>query len=152
MIENILNVLPLISFSIVLLYYGINIRNANRSRQAGLYMQLWNSFRNPKFFRNFNEILYHFTWNNYEDFQQKYGVINNIDESTKISTIFLLFENIGGLLKQNLLDINVIKDQAGDAYTPLWEKYSSVIFEDRKTLNNPRLWNDAEYLYKRLIE
>ncbi len=150
MIENILNVLPLISFSIVLLYYGINIRNANRSRQAGLYMQLWNSFRNPQFFRSFNEIMYYFSWDDYEDYQHKYGVMNNIDNSTKISSVFLLFENIGGLVKQNLLDINVIRDQAGDAYPPLWKKYYPVITEDRKAFNNPRLWNDAEYLYERL--
>jgi hypothetical protein len=150
MIESILNVLPLISFSIVLLYNGINIRNANKSRQAGLYMQLWNNFRNPQFFRSFNEIMYYYTWTDYVDYNQKYGVLNNIDTSTKISSIFLLFENIGGLVRQNLLDIKVIRDQAGDAYPPLWEKYYPVIVEDRKSFNSPRLWNDAEYLYNRL--
>lgn len=150
MIETLLNVLPLISFSIVLLYYGINVRNANRSRQASLYMQLWNSFRDPGFFRNFSEVLYHFSWDSYQDYQEKFGVMNNLDDSTKISSMFLLFENIGGLVKQNLLDINVIRDQAGDAYPALWEKYYPVIIEDRKLFNNPRLWNDAEYLYNNL--
>jgi hypothetical protein len=44
------------------------VRNANKARHAGLYMQLWNSFRNPVFIRSFNEVLWHYQWDDYEDY------------------------------------------------------------------------------------
>ena len=53
--DQLLSILPLVSISIAIVYYALNVRNANRSRQAGLYMQLWNSFRSPDFLKAYNE-------------------------------------------------------------------------------------------------
>ena len=35
-------------------------------------------------------------------------------------------------------------------FPSLWEKYHPIIVEDRKAINNPKLWNDAEHLYNQL--
>ena len=132
-----------------MVYYAINVQNANRSRQAGLYMQLWNSFRNPEFVRSFNEILYHYQWDDYSDYTEKYGVINNPDSTIKITIVLGLFESLGGLLKQRFIDLSVLEDQASSAFPPLWEKLKPIIYEDRKVVS-PKLWRDAEYLYNEL--
>jgi hypothetical protein len=113
-------------------------------------MQLWNSFRNPVFIRSFNEVLWHYQWDDYEDYVAKYGVMNNIEAATKITAVLSLFESLGGLLQQGFLDLSVLEEQAASAFPQLWEKFKSVIHEDRKALNNPKLWNDAEYLYNQL--
>jgi hypothetical protein len=149
-LDQLLTFLPLISISIAIVYYGMNVRNANRSRQAGLYMQLWNSFRSPDFLRSFNEMVYHYRWDGYADYTEKYGVMNNLDAATKIGTVMVLFESLGRLLKQGFIDVSVIEDQASSAFLALWEKYRPVFEEERKAIDNPRLWNDAEYLYDEL--
>ena len=146
-LDQLLTFLPLVSISIAIVYYAMNVRNANRSRQAGLYMQLWNSFRSPEFVRSFNEVLYHYQW---DDYTEKYGVLNNIEAATKITTVISLFESLGGLLQQGFIDISVIEDQAASAFPSLWEKLKPIIEEDRKAINNPKLWNDSEYLYNEL--
>jgi hypothetical protein len=130
-------VLPVLSLSIAFIYNAIIVRNSNKAREAGLYMQLWNSFRNPEFVRNFNEVMYHYQWDDYEDYVTKYGVINNLETSTKITSVFSLFENLGGLLQKGFLDLSVIAEQAAAAFPPLWEKYKTIVEEDRKALNNP---------------
>ena len=151
-LENLLNVLPVVSLSIVVVYYAMNVRNANRSRQATLYMQLYNSFRNPDFIRGLNELLYHYEWESYEDYVAKYGVENNIEASTKITSLLLLFEVLGGLLQQGFLDMSVVEKQVATAFIPVWEKMRAVIEEDRKHFNNPGLWDSAEYLYGELTK
>ena len=53
-IDSWLTFLPLVSLTLAIVYYALNVRNANRSRNAALYMQLWNNFRNPQFIRDFH--------------------------------------------------------------------------------------------------
>ena len=148
--EDILSLLPILSLSIAIVYYAIVVRNANKARQAGLYMQLWNNFRNPEFLRSFNEVMYHYRWDDYEDYIAKYGVMNDIEAATKITSVFSLFESLGGLLQQGFLDLSVLEEQAAMAFPTLWEKFKPVIEEDRKAYDNPTLWDSAEYLYNEL--
>lgn len=113
-------------------------------------MQLWNSFRSPDFLKAYNEMLYHYRWEDYADYTERYGVINNLEATTKISTVMVLWESLGRLLKQGFIDFSVVADQVAVSFPPLWEKFRPVFEEDRKILGNPGLWGDSEYLYEEL--
>ena len=149
-IDQITTYLPIVSFTIVLFYYGINIRDANRSRQASLYMQLYSSFRSQEVLGELNKVLYLHQWKDFEDFQSRYSPEANLDMSIGIQSILLFFEILGGLLKQGFLDIKVIDSQVGMAFIPFWEKIGPIIMAERELRKQPTLWNDNEYLYEQL--
>lgn len=149
-INQITTYLPIVSFTIVLLYYGINVRDANRSRQAGLYMQLYSSFRSPEFLKSMSQILYVYNWDGFEDFNSKFSPEADLETSNKITSVLLLFEIIGGLIRQGFLDIKVIEEQVGVAFLPIWVKLGPVLMAEREYRGLPKLWNECEYLFNRL--
>jgi hypothetical protein len=65
--------------------------------------------------------------------------VNNIDASTKITMVMVLFESLGRLLQQGFIDISVIEDQATSVFPSLWDKLKPMIDMDRKAFNNDKL-------------
>ena len=93
-----------LGLTIGILYYALELRDSNKSRQAQLWMQLTESFRDREFLKQYNEILYHQKWESHDDWVKKYGVEKNIEANTKITSVLSLFETVGVLVKHNLID------------------------------------------------
>jgi hypothetical protein len=151
-VQNISIVLTGIGLIVALYYYTLILRESNKARQAELYMQLSQSFRNPVFLKKYHEILYKYEWKDFDDWLKKYGIENNIEAHTNILSVLSLFETLGVLLQRNLIDRKIVEKQASAVLIPLWEKLESVIKEERKIRNQPTMYTDSEYLYEELIK
>jgi hypothetical protein len=75
---------------------------------------------------------------------KKYGL-------TDVVQIITLFEGIGVLLEQGLVDINLVDYLFGPSLNTVWESnIQTVINGMRKGLNQPSFFSHFDYLYKRL--
>ena len=71
---------------------------------------------------------------------------------TGVTQVAIIFEGLGVLLEQNLIDIKLVNSLFGPTLVSLWEPIQPVIQKMRKALNEPFFFSHFEYLYKRLTE
>jgi hypothetical protein len=65
-----------------------------------------------------------------DDYRKKYGF-------AEVTEIAVLFEGLGVLLEQNLIDIKMINSLFDPTLNLLWENMQPVIYAMRKGLNEP---------------
>ena len=147
--EVIALVLTGLSISASILYYTVVLRNQNKTRQAQLYMQVWNRFASEEGTRRAAETR-GYEWDDFQDFENKYGRENNIDAHAKRVHVWNEHNGIGLLLRKGLIDFDMVNKVAGGAIMVHWEKWEPIIREYRKVFDNPEFHSDWEYFYKRV--
>ena len=113
-------------------YYVLTVRNNQRNqrqqletRQTQLFMQFTEKIRDNQ--EAFTEMREEWSWNNYDDFMQKYGPEANPDEWWKFITLAGLFEQMGVLAKEGSVNVQIIYDWIGSYPIRLWDKFEEII-------------------------
>jgi len=159
MIESIPYVLTGIGIIISILYYTSVLQNANKTRelqlkaqeqatetrQAQLYMQVFQELNSDKRWKEYLDARYSTEWDNYEDFQEKYGR-GNPDFFSKLSSLFWTYNAIGMLIHDGLLDSKKLYGLMGPMATAQWSKWKEIVWEMRRDLNMPSAYSGFEYL------
>jgi hypothetical protein len=122
------------------------------TRQAQLLMNLYEAYRNPTFKKQFDHVLFRMEFEDWEDFNKKLDPLENPDERVIWFSVLSFFDGVGVLLKRKLIDIALIDDLLATAIRYIWEKMGPFEIESRKRLNQPRAWDDFEYLYNELMK
>jgi hypothetical protein len=113
-----------------ILYYAMVLRNANRTRSAQLFMSLHSEMSSMEGMARFLDTMY-MEWDDYADFERKYGSDNNSEAYAQRLTLWNTFNNFGVLLKRGLIDPEMIYDAAGGPIVMSWEKWRPIIIEQR---------------------
>ena len=143
-------VLTGIGMIIALTYYGLQIRNQNKTRQAQLLMNLMNSYRSPEFRKQWHT-LWHLEWSDFQDFREKYE--GNTDVMAAWTSVITYFESVGVIAKYNLIDIKMIHSLLAGGIKIVWERYQPLIMGDRELFKQYVIaWDDVEYLYHEIIQ
>jgi len=138
------------------IYYILHLRHQTKmrqieveTRQAQLFMQLYDHYLNRDTTRDENELLFHWKWKDFDDFWQKYGPETNIEAFAKWDSLETYFKGVGVLVKRKLIDLDLVRDLMGTGVILHWEKFGSVVKEFRR-----RYWPHAyewyEYLYNEM--
>jgi hypothetical protein len=77
------------------------------------------------------------------DYREKHGF-------TDVTEVAVLFDGVGVLLEQNLIDIKMADRLFGPTLNVLWLRMQPVIYAMRNGLNEPAFFAHYEYLVKRL--
>jgi hypothetical protein len=125
-----------ISISASLFYYSNVLQNANKTRQAQLFMDLYRTYRDPVFRKQYNEIL-NMRSTDFDDWWNKYGEQNNSEAWTTFQTVASYFNGIGVLLKQGLINIEMIEELLGPTVFMAWMRMS-LVAENFKDLTAKR--------------
>ena len=132
-------------------YYVINVQNSRRmqkmqleTRQAQLYIQIFNHMLGPDFLRTLGSLG---EYKNYEDFINHYS-----DAETRLDVIKLagFFEGLGLLGEQNLIDVNLMSRLMAGNLMSYWRKVGPIHDEWREQSGDPYLWEYVEWLYNRV--
>ena len=129
-IDQVIYVLPLLGIAISILYYAMVLSNANRTRSAQLFMSLHSIMSDKAGMTAYLETMY-MEWDDYADFERKYGSDNNPEAYAQRLSIWNAFNNYGVLLKRGLIDPEMIYDAAGAIIILSWEKWRPIIMEQR---------------------
>jgi len=111
------------------------------TRQAQLMMQIYDHINN----KDFTEIVWWWTWSNWDEYWKKYG--NVPEQVAKIANVFTLFEGIGVLVEQGLINPKLVGDMMGNFILYGKAKLGEVIFEFRRRANSPDQWVKTEFLF-----
>ena len=154
-IETISIVFTGISISLAAFYYINTLRNTRRNqelhletRQAQLFTQLSSEFRSAENLRLYGKAL-QMTWDDYDDFVKKYG-LEEWEERVPFGHMNLFYEEIGVLLEEGLIDVNLVIKLIGGTFRLYWEKFEPIVLERRIRDNNPTYFDKMEYLYNEI--
>jgi hypothetical protein len=149
--ESVLDVVPAVSVAIALVYYGLQLRNQNKARQAQVYVQIYDKFSSPDFMERYFTAMAR-EWEDYDDYIEKYGSkrFTNPREYGRAASVGVYFEGIGVLLKHGFIDVQMVVDLIGTTVLTWWDMIGPVMSEYRVRLNNPRAYMYAEHLYNQV--
>jgi len=128
----------------------IQLRNLNKTRQTELFMNLYETFRNREFQRQYAEIIFQHKWKDFDDWLEKYGPVTNVEAFSSWISVPAYFEGIGVLLNRKTIDISIVDDMLSTQILLLWEKIEPITKEYRESMKRPQLWEWFEYLYKEI--
>lgn len=157
MIEYLPLVLTGLSITASILYYASVLRNQNKTRQAQLFMNLYETYRTTEFKNIYTDILFHWKWENYEDWWKKYGAENNPEAFSDWNSIAGYCDGVGVLLKKKLIDVSIVDELLANTIIPLWVKMGPNILEARDHRGSHQrplhdLHSNFEYLYNELTK
>ena len=137
-------------------YYVLDIRHQRsmreteiETRQANLFMQIYDHYYDEDFLSKLNEIVYRWDWKGFDDFWHKYGPSTNAEAFARWDSVGSYFKGIGVLLKKNLIDLDLVDELMGTSIRKYWEKSSSFVKEAR-VRDWPHSLEGVEYLYNEL--
>jgi len=137
-----------LSVGVAAIYYIITLRNNNKTRQAQLFMGIYQQMMSPQF-AEAERILSDAQFTNWEEFRKL-----NMDKEfgRAYSTISYWLEGIGVLVKENLVDVRLPVLLYSGMINWYWEKYGPMTLISRKEMGWPRAMVEAEYLVGRVKE
>ena len=92
-------------------------------------------------------------WEDYDDFERKYGSDNNPDNFAKRYSLLYRLNSIGILVRDGFFDAETVYDLLGELSTIwLWRKFEPIIREIRIRYNIPLTFIELEYLYNELMK
>jgi hypothetical protein len=144
-LQTISVVIAAASVVIAATYYILIVRNTILTRQAQLFMQLYQGYASEDVNKRQIELL-NMEWENYHDFETKYGSDINPDHYARRSAQLQWFNGIGLLVKENLIDLDLVYNTVGHGALMLWTKYESIIREQRDHYRVPEHSKGLEYL------
>jgi len=112
-----------------------------------MYMGIINKFNSLEFRKQWH-IIESATWKDYVDFHEKY--LMGSEMLTASTMHFIFFDSIGGLVRKNLIDIELIDGILALNIVITWRMFESIIHGDRKSFNTPNMWEPFEYLYNEI--
>jgi hypothetical protein len=152
MIEYLPLVLTGIGIIVSILYYASVLRNANKTRemqlvnsQTQLFMQIFDKLTAPEQRQTYMEILDGWNWNDYSDFMSKYGPDDSPEQWLRFVTLMSQFERMGLLVRENLVNPNMILHWVGSYPIRLWDKYENIIDEYRIRCEPPPVGGQWEW-------
>jgi hypothetical protein len=83
-------------------------------------------------------------WNDYDDYNDKYM---KLPWFAQWLAYFSNLEGLGILVKNGLLDPNLIYEMQYNSIILLWDKFLPITLGVRNKWSSPQMWGTVEYLY-----
>ena len=125
-------------------YYVFQIRYQGKTRQTDMIMRLYSYYCSEEYSRASAKYLAT-EFKDFEDYQEKYGVVGENPTTIAFYIVLTFFEGVGVLLKRKLADIELLNDLFAVKMT--WKKIEPIIEDLRKHFEEPKLFENFEYLY-----
>jgi len=139
-------------------YYVITVRanqrnqqNQLETRQAQLFWNIYDKFETRENSERFLNILTR-KFESVEEFNEKYGLENNPEAYHDMMYYANLFEGLGVLVRDGLVNIRLVALMMSGGVKRYWELYYPVFVAYREEWSWPRSFIELEYLYDGIIE
>ena len=142
-------------------YYISTLRNNQRTqqlqletRQAQLFMQIYNQgANNREFIEAWNRVM-HMKFTNLQEFLEEIDYENpdTRENQYAINILTGYYEGLGTLVKEDMLNIRWVALLFGSWTRMFWEKVEPIAEEIRVDHKAPRFFSETEYLYNELMK
>jgi hypothetical protein len=135
-----------LGLTVSITYYAMVLRNQNQTRQAQLFMQVFNRFQDPGFIKLHNEVMSR-DWTSIDDYLEKYGPPDDV-----VLSVQTYYEGVGVLLMKGMISSDFVYELIPTMVNVLWTKYEPIVLFVRENFNYPQYWRPVEYLKDKMIE
>ncbi|UCD45780.1 MAG: hypothetical protein JSV27_04655 [Candidatus Bathyarchaeota archaeon] len=150
-LETVLQVIPALSVSIAAIYYALNIRNQRETRQAQLFMQMYNSWKNDIKGLDSSKPFFPEKISGLDEYQERYASDERFRKMFDVHIGF--YEGLGVLVKTGYIDIHLVALMWAGLTRMFYENVIEPMLEEAKEYYNmPRLWSETVYVCKELIK
>ena len=139
------------------IFYILNLRVSQRNMKATLQtrkLQLATSLADNLFneegFQRYCELM-NMEWKDYDDFEKKYGSDFNPDNYAKRTTCSYTFNMVGTLLKEKLVEPEMLYDMGMIGASFIWYKFDDVLLDQRKRYMGADHYVNFELLAKEMM-
>jgi hypothetical protein len=132
-IQTIIDLLTPLSITAGVIYYVMVLRNQNRTRQAQLIMNLYETYRSTEF-RKQQMMIQNLEYTDFNDFWEKYGWPTNPDTWATWFSVAAFFNGVGILIMENMIDLSLVENLLGNITHRMWTLMGPIIVEWRETL------------------
>jgi len=131
-----------VSVVVGLVFTLMELRHLARTRRTDVIMRIYDRFGSKEMV----EAIYSVGQLRSQNLEFSEG------KATGVTQIAIIFEGLGVLLEQNLIDIELVNSLFGPTLVSLWEPIQPMIRRMRETMKEPFFFSHFEYLYNRLNE
>lgn len=141
-LTTISTIVAMCSIVVGVIFTVLELRHFNRTRKTEIIMNIYDRFSSREMVEALNKVGAS-KFVSLEDYHQRYGF-------TEVTELAVLFEGLGVLLEQDLIDIDLVYRLFGPTLEPLWDTMRPIIYAMRKGLNQPFFFSHFESLVNRL--
>jgi hypothetical protein len=141
-----------------LIYYVLSVRDTKKNqqlqletRQAQLFMSLYNSFSETEY----NEKLIEFLtseWDTWKDLNDKSGPTVDPKAYSRMTSLLHYFEGIGVLVQRKQIDPELVSDLMSNTTLQVWNKFKPILEEIREVFKRPSSFEGFEYLAEQMMK
>lgn len=139
-------IVSVLGLAVSITYYAMVLRNQNRTRQAQLFMQIFNRFNETEFLEAWDK-WFTLEYSSAEEGLRVFEDLENIRLRRKLGAFF---EGVGVLVREDLVDIRIVANLMAGIVHQFWMTIMPYIDEWREAYNHPRMMSETEYLYNAL--
>ena len=133
-------------------YYVMTVRINQRTMRINLTNNLIQQIGTYEFVTKVAELTY-MEWDNYDDFERKYGSDVNLENYAKRVLVWSKYDSLGQLLKKGLADKDILyNSQVVYNSVYLWYKYQDILEVNRRLYSGADGWTGFEYLANEMLK
>lgn len=137
-------------------YYIMNIRAAEKNKKVQLSTNITERLGSKESMRDFITLMT-LPWKDLDDYKTKYDVGLSPSDEAKENfalrwTLWALYENVGYLIKNGLVDAEIVYHSQGTHPMFVWGRYYPVFEYYRRKELGARYFENFEYLARRMWE
>jgi len=129
-------------------YYVFNMRAAIKTREAQLFMQIFEIFRNEDFWAAINET----RKSEFDEYLEKTQIKMTFKDYNRLNAVSAYFEGIGLMLKRGYLNVDLINDFMPLTILSYFENIKPYIQWRIERSCSTYRWKNFQYLYKLVKE
>ncbi len=170
--QMVLSTLQTLGLLVGIFYYVTTLRNAQKTReltlqsqeltrkaqeqaletrQAQLFMQIYQEMSSPEHYIRDNELL-RMEWEDFDDYYRKYGSENNPEAYALRCSMWYRLNGVGLLVKADLLDVDRVYDLIGGTILSQWAKWRDIIIWIREEWSIPGYMEGFEFIADEMVK
>ena len=151
-IQTVSVVIASASVTVAAIYYIWQIRYQTKTRKSDLVWRMTQTMYSDDYRDAILKVL-NLDFKDYEDFVKKYGPYLSDSPTMKaVTKINVLYSQLGSIVKDKLIDFELVYSVFGIACCRIWEKVKPIIEGYRKASNQSTYLGDFEYLYNEVMK
>jgi len=150
--QMVLSTLQTVGLLVGIFYYVMTLRNQQKNqqvtletRQAQLFMNIFNNFSSKEYQKDLENILA-WQFNDYDDFFAKYGHDVNPEDHSIWDHNLQWMEGLGVMVRRNLIDPNLVFDIMYGTIISFYEKFEPILIQFKKQWGAD-MQQDLTYIY-----
>jgi hypothetical protein len=146
--QMVLSTLQTVGLLVGIFYYITIMRNSQKARRYQFLQSSLETRSKEEDVLKFRYVM-SLEWDDYEDYQSKYGYEANPEAYAKIWSYFNQFDDVGLMLRRGLIDIEDMYDLSERTIPLIWKKYQPIFVESRKRVS-PTIMIQFQHLVEEL--